>query len=541
MRMFVRSVILLVVSLTTLLNALYAQRGGDWMTIGNDAQRSFWVRRDAKISPETMRKPGFDLVWKVKLKNEARQLASVTPPVLFDFYISYRGFRSLGFVGGSSGNVTAIDIDLARIEWEKAFPSAASKDASLECPGGMTSSVTRPTVAGYPGPGFAGFGRGAPAASGVGEPLEGAVTLKRPPTQFPPPPPSQGSGASRRIAPPSNPYAPTVQYVNALTADGKFHSMYVSNGDEPNPAIDFLPANANARGLIVFDKTAYVATLNGCGGTDNGVWALDLESKKVTKWKSDSGVAGTAGFAAGPDGTLYVANTSGELVALEPGTLSVKGSYKAGKAFTATPVVFDYKDKDLIAVATSDGKIQLLDTAALAGSALSTTEAFSSTDFATGSLASWQDQAGTRWVLAPAGGAAVTGAGFAAGNGEVKNGAIVAFKVVEQNGTATLQPGWVSRDMISPLTPAIVNGVVFALASGEFRSSDAKLTATQRARRSSNAVLYALDAATGKELWNSGNTITSFVHSGGLAAGGGRVYVGGHDGTQYAFSFPMEH
>jgi len=543
MRVFVRSAVFLGLLLTTLLNGLYAQRGGDWMTVGNDAQRSFWVRRDSKISPETMRKPGFELVWKMKLKNEARQLASVTPPVLFDFYISYRGFRSLGFVGGSSGNVTGIDIDLARVEWERAFPPGASKDASIECPGGMTSSVTRPTVAGYPGQGFGGFGRGAPAASGVGEPFEGAVTLKEREARLasPPPPPPGASGASRRIAPPSNPYAPTVQYVNAITTDGKLHSMYVSNGDEPNPPIDFLPANANARGLIVFDKTAYVATINGCGGLDNGVWALNLESKKVTKWKSDSGVAGSTGFSVGPDGTLYVANTSGDLVALEAGTLTAKGSYKAGKAFTATPVVFDYKDKDLIAVATSDGKIQLLDSAALAAPALSTTETFSSPDFATGSLASWQDQAGTRWVLAPAGGATAGGAGFGAGNGEVKNGAIVAFKVVQQNGAPSLQPGWVSRDMISPLTPAIVNGVVFALASGEFRSSDAKLTVAQRARRSSNAVLYALDAATGKELWNSGSTITSFVHSGGLAAGGGRVYVGGHDGTQYAFSFPMEH
>jgi len=479
----------------------------------------------------------------MKLKNEARQLASVTPPVLFDFYISYRGFRSLGFVGGSSGSVTEIDIDLARTEWEKAFPAGVSKDASIECPGGMTSSVTRPTVAGYPGPGFGGFGRGAPAASGVGEPFEGAVTLKEREARLaaPPPPPPAASGASRRIAPASNPYAPTVQYVNAITADGKFHSMYVSNGEEPNPPIDFLPANANARGLIVFDKTAYVATINGCGGADNGVWALNVESKKVTKWKSDSGVAGSTGFSVGPDGTLYVANTNGDLVALEAGTLTVKGSYKAGNAFTATPVVFDYKDKDLVAVATSDGKIQLLDSAALAGPALSTTETFSSTDFATGALASWQDAAGTRWVLAPAGGSVPAGSGFSASNGEVKNGAIVAFKVVEQNGAPTLQPGRVSRDMISPLTPAIVNGVVFALASGEFRSSDARLTAAQRARQSSNAVLYALDAATGKELWNSGSAITSFVHSGGLAAGGGRVYVGGHDGTQYAFSFPMEH
>ncbi len=150
MRMFVRSAVVVAIALATTLNTLYAQRGADWTTVGNDAQRSSWVRRDARISPETMRKPGFELVWKVKLKNEARQLASLTPPALLDFYISYRGFRSLGFVGGSSGTVTGIDIDLARIEWEKRFPVPSASSCSTECPGGMTSSVTRPTVTGYP-------------------------------------------------------------------------------------------------------------------------------------------------------------------------------------------------------------------------------------------------------------------------------------------------------------------------------------------------------------------------------------------------------
>ena len=95
--------------------------------------------------------------------------------------------------------------------------------------------------------------------------------------------------------------------------------------------------------------------------------------------------------------------------------------------------------------------------------------------------------------------------------------------------------------MVSPLTPAIVNGVVFALSSGEFRSSDPQLTAAQRAQRSSPAVLYALDAATGKELWNSGSTITSFVHSGGLCGRRRPGVCRRHDGTQYAFGFPMEH
>ena len=523
------------------ISPLYAQwGGGDWTTIGNDGQRSSWVRSDAKISPDTMRKPGFQLVWKIKPKNEARQLNSLTPPALLDFYIGYRGFRSLGFAGGSSNNVVGIDVDLGRIEWEKNLGSASSTGASVLCPGGMTSSVTRPTFVAYPMAGGFSFGRGGPAKSGVGEPFEGAVTLKEQPFQFPdPPPPTTRRG--RRTALPPNPFAPSPQYVYAVTADGKFHSLYVSNGEEPNPPIGFLPPNANALGLIVFDNTAYVATVDGCSGVENGVWALNLESQKVTHWKSGGGAAGSVGFAVGPDGTLYVAAGGGELVALDPGTLTVKSSYKAGKDFTSSPVLFEHKGKDLTVVASSDGRMLLLDTAALGGQPLSTTPAFSSANFAPGALASWQDSAGTRWVLAPAAGSVVTGAGFATGNGEVKNGAIVAFEVMDENDAPTLRPGWVSRDMVSPLPPAIVNGVVFALSSGEFRSNDARVTAAQRGQRSSKAVLYALDAATGKELWNSGSAITSFVHSGGLAAGAGRVFVGGHDGTQYAFGFPMEH
>ena len=88
----------------------YGQRGaGDWMTSANDAQRSSWVRMDGKISAESMQKPGFTLLWKVKPKNEARQLNTLTQPALLDFYIGYRGFRSLAFVGGSSDTITGID------------------------------------------------------------------------------------------------------------------------------------------------------------------------------------------------------------------------------------------------------------------------------------------------------------------------------------------------------------------------------------------------------------------------------------------------
>ena len=121
----------------------YAQRGGgDWMTSGGDAQRSSWLRGDPKINVDSMSKPGFQFLWKVKPKNETRQLNSLTPPALLDFYIGYRGFRALGFIGGSSDTVTAIDIDIARIEWEKNFSSGSRAPAgSILCPGGDRKSV----------------------------------------------------------------------------------------------------------------------------------------------------------------------------------------------------------------------------------------------------------------------------------------------------------------------------------------------------------------------------------------------------------------
>ena len=59
-------------------------------------------------------------------------------------------------------------------------------------------------------------------------------------------------------------------------------------------------------------------------------------------------------------------------------------------------------------------------------------------------------------------------------------------------------------------------------------------------RASLPAVLYALDPATGKELWSSGKTITSFAR-GGLSASAGQVYLVTFDNTLYAFGIPMEH
>ena len=531
----------------------------DWMTENGDAQRSAWVRSDAKINKDSMSKTGFQFLWKMKLKNPPRQLNNLTPPATLDRLIGYRGFRMLGFVAGSSDNLFAIDTDLGRMEWDKHLNSSApAEPGTLACPGGITTGMARPTMTAIPVL-LAGGGRGrsTPAKSAVGEPGQGAVTLAnvRPnPSGGAGGAGAAGSGANPMLVQPTrtNPANPPGGQLGAgpflvfaLAGDGMLHSLHMSNGADSEPPMKFLPPNANANGLIVTDQFAYAVTEGSCGNVANGVWAIDLVSKEVKTWKGN--VAGSAGMAFGGDGVIYVVTGAGgehpnSLVALDTKTLEVKASFSAGaQEFSSSPVIFDYKGKTLIAAAAKNGSLHLFDAANLKAPLTSTPVSSKNADFTPGALASWQDQGGTRWILAPTEGAQAADAGFKADNGVIRKGAVVAWKIVEQNGAPTLQPGWASRDLTSPLTPTIINGVVFATSSGEFRANDAKVTVAQRAARSSRAVVYALDGATGKELWNSGATVTSFARSGALSGGMSQIYLTTYDGVIYAFGFPMEH
>ncbi len=493
-----------------------AQRGADWMTAGNDAQRSNWQRTDGKISVASMSKPGFEVVWKLKPKNQPRHLNNLQAPSLLEFIIGHKGFRSLGFFGASSDKVVGVDIDLGTVEWEKTFATEPAP-ATAECPGGLTAAVTRPTGTAYSASFGGGRGRSNPPKGAVGEPHEGAVTLKNAPTPRPPQPPKPAPAKSAAVA--DNPYAPRVQYAVALAGDGALRAMWVLTGHESNTPIPFVPAGSNAVGLISYGGDTYVSTLAGCPSIDSGVWAVDMSTKVVKKWKApDSGVVGTVGQAAGPDGTVYVSAGSGELHALSAKTLEPLRHFETGGVeLSSSPVVFEHKGKDLVAVTTVDGKLHVIDAASM--KAVASSDAVLGAGYAVGALTSWQDSAGVRWILAP-------GAN-----------AVTALKVVDRDGGVALENGWTSRDLVSPIAPIAVNGVLFALSTGESR----KGTLAERIRTSKPAVLYALDGASGKELWNSGSAIASFVHSGMMSVGGSRLFLSTYDGTQYVFSFPMEH
>src|ERR1035441_2775159 len=73
----------------------------DWPSYNNDAQRTGWEKVDTRITKDNVK--DFQLVLKRKLEDAATGTQSLTPPVVIGLLISYKGFKELGFVTGTSG------------------------------------------------------------------------------------------------------------------------------------------------------------------------------------------------------------------------------------------------------------------------------------------------------------------------------------------------------------------------------------------------------------------------------------------------------
>ena len=83
-----------------------------------------------------------------------------------------------------------------------------------------------------------------------------------------------------------------------------------------------------------------------------------------------------------------------------------------------------------------------------------------------------------------------------------------------------------SHDLLNPSAPRIANGVVIALSQGN---------------ASTPAKLFVLDGKTGKELFNSGSSITTYAQAAGVSIGDSHVFFTTHDNTLYSFGIGIEH
>jgi hypothetical protein len=557
--------------------------GSQWWTALGDAQRTSWVRADDKISVQTLSSPGFELQWHSKLGNQPRGLQGLNHGVTA---AGVTLFVPMSIVTGSSNNLFAIDNDLGYVVWERRF-DATLPAATPACAGGITAGPTRivrldavvpppqgfgggrgavgyRTLLGEPGQGVPvegpsrgapppagrGAGAGAPpagrgAAPGAGAP-QGAGGRGAPPPDRIPGTPKQAEGGGGGFGFLQRPSG--VGYV--VSSDGMLHVVGLASGKDLQKPAAFLPANAKWSSPIAIETTLYAATSAGCGNAPNAVWAIDLDSdaKPVVSWKTNGGpVVGAVAFTT--DGTLIAAIGSGQttgdgkanaIVALDAKTLQVKDWFTQPTAEFATgPTVVRHNERDVILAATKDGRVLVLDATSLGGadhqSPLHASKPWleSGGSVSADALAFWQQStagaSATSWVMLPISGRVASG--VSATNGSISSGAVVALKLVGSGSAWSLEPGWVSHNLSSPATPLTVNGVVFTLATGRPSTPDG---------RGTPAVLHAYDGATGKRLFTSDKAMTTFASPGSLWTGTGQIYVGGHDGTLYAFGFNDE-
>jgi hypothetical protein len=223
------------------------------------------------------------------------------------------------------------------------------------------------------------------------------------------------------------------------------------------------------------------------------------------------------------------------IVALDPKTLQLKDWFTQPTAEFATgPTIIGHNGREIVAAATKDGRVVLLDASSLGGADHSTPLFVSPPHVEGGTvsaaaLAAWQQPGGSSWILLPVSGrvsrdVARTKAGL-------PNGAVIALKIDDGAGAVSLTRGWVAQPLASPATPIIVNGVMFALATG---------SPAEAAGRPTPAVLHAYDGATGQRLWSSGTAMSTPASPASFWSALGQVYVGAHDGTVYAFGFDDE-
>lgn len=548
-----------VLFLVPAVHAQFSRTGPEWTTAGMDAQRSRGVPGDVQITPETMQRPGFTLLWKQTFATRAAGLHSLSEPVEVNTFIGYKGFKALSVTGGSNA-LFAVDYDLGTVYWEKHFDVPQGTPA---CAAGIAAAPARLTPLVPPpvtGTGAHGGYHSTVSKPGEGVPLKevARVPAIRPTTPPPAPESTQTAAPANAPAPngpgiggangpggmPSGSSAATTtgpitgpvrtgpapgtglykgsQPIFAVSSDGVLHAVSQGSAKEIQKPLPFVPPGTGVSDLIDVNDTVYAVTLPSCGPASDAVFAIDVSGPGGTadSWKSQDGrILGAPAFTA--TGTVVVA-TAHSIVELEPKTLRVRRTMAAQRgSFTAAPMLFAAQGREMIAVAADDGRILLYaaeGSGDVPASASTPVSGFAATTLATGS-----DASGARWLLAV---------------DEIQgSGSLHAYTLRTTNGSAALQPAWTSKPMNAPGKPMIINGIVFALATGEDRG---KGSDAERIRRSHPAAITALDAATGKELWSSApGSIPSFVDSSALSFSPGQIYVATHDGTLYAFGFPV--
>ncbi len=508
--MFIRSFALVVAGVAI-------SSAANWATFGGDPERSGWARDESVLSRDNV--GHLKILWSKKLDNSVRELTGLTAPVVLGNLFTPKGVLDIVIVGGSSDKLFALDGDTGKVLWFKEFHTEQKPRQKPDwlCPNALNAT---PVI------------------------------------------------------------DPATKTAYVVASDGMLYAIQVVNGEEVRTPQQFVPPFSKIWSLNLVKGVLYTSVSQGCNGAKSGIYTLNLKEEDAQPAFFESSTAGggiwgrggvavdaTTGVAYGASGdgpfdpakgkysdTVLAVNPAGKLLDYFTPSNFEWITRKDLDMGNISPVLFNYGDQKLLVTGGKEGLLYMLDTAALGGKDHRTpmfrTPRLTNDDITFqgqgtwGALASAPDADGTPWVYAPVWGPVAANAPkFAVSHGEAAEGSIMAFKVTG-GAKPMLSAAWISRNMSVPEPPVVANGVLYGLSTGEnvtqVDSSGNIYKSSQRAETKGHAVLYALDAYTGAELFSSGDAIHDWAHFSGLAVNNGHVYLITHDSTVVAFGLPAE-
>jgi outer membrane protein assembly factor BamB len=515
--------------------------GRDWTTWGYDQERTGWNKGETSLTPNNV--SGLKLLWNTQLSTPPKVivLSTLTAPLVAEGVRTAHGTKNLVFLLGADDTVFALDADMGKVLWQKTFANPATPMWSATW---LCSNTVNDT--------------------------------------------------------------PVIDKQNGLiffiTSDGKLRALNLSDGADRMTPTSMIEPFARAWSLNLIDNVVYTTSGRGCGqmpavkgakpavvpGSVSAMDVSDLAHPQLTRFYTSgtkyAGPWGRGGLTRGPNGTVITQTADGlydpaagifgeSVLKLAPKATRLLDSFTPANwqylntqdldLGSASPDVFPFQNRTLVAVAGKEGFLYLLDASNLGGGPPNhSTPLYKSPQLGNdaaegknpgegvwGAITSYETADGKRFLYVPMWGPPSKSAPpFPSSGGAAPHGSIMAFQVVAAGDKVSLLPQWSSPDMIVPDPPVVANGVLFAIQTGEQTiQSPAGLPGTQdeinhnplsakyRSTPVNNLILYAFDAETGKQLYSSDKIITDWVHFSEPVVALGKVFVVTHDAHVYAF------
>jgi outer membrane protein assembly factor BamB len=500
----------------------------DWPTFGHDPQRSGWAAEETRLSVETAKE--LELKWSIQLDNLPLALDALTAPLVARDVVTPSGIKTLVYTAGSSNHLFAVEASTGTLVWQRTFQSFVNpkEESFYLCPNAVNAT---PVI-------------------------------------------------DRRQ-----------NMIFALAYDGRLFGLDLGTGSIRFGPFQLVPPFAKTWSLNLDHGVVYTTTSQGCGGDRSGLYSMRVDDpthhavyETLVRNGSGAGLWSRGGTAIGQNGMIYASTGDGAFnpsngdfgstfLAASAPDLSIKDYFsplnwqEVNKRDLDLPsgslLWFAHQNYHLIAGGGKESVLYLLNADSLGNKDHQTPLAISpiigneskvlEEKGIWGAPAVWKDDNNEPWLYVPLWGETTKNVGKSAmTNGPTPHGSVVAFKVeIDKSGTPCLKLSWVSPDVNLPDTPVVANGVVFIVATGENPRQDKMLgkmhfksveewkanllTTEERSAGTHPAVLMALDAKTGKLLYQSGSAMKSWNHFGGLAIDDGRIYTIDHSSMLYCF------